>query len=266
MIVYIYYLRANSGNGREGSGGDHMTYTIGICDDCIEQVDLLAGFLRGCEDYGEFRVIHASEPETFFETLKTDRPDLVFLDVDMAGMSGIELGEKIRALYENTVIVYITGYEKYAYDAFRLRAFHYLLKPVTVEQFRQVLSEALAYIQKEDAGKTDKKISVQNKGELLNLPYRDIWYFEKIGRQIKIHMLFREVYYYDNFSSLLAELDGDAFVQCHQGYIANVDKIRAFRDKTLYLDGNVQLPVSRTFAEQVKEVLKKHLFTGGAQL
>jgi len=115
-------------------------------------------------------------------------------------------------------------------------------------------------------GKTDKKISIQNKGELLNLPYRDICYFEKIGHQIKIHMLFREVMYYNNFTSLLAGLDGDAFVQCHQGYIANVDKIRAFRDNTLFLDGNVQLPVSRTFAEQVKEVLKKHLFTGGEQL
>jgi DNA-binding LytR/AlgR family response regulator len=239
-----------------------MTYTIGICDDCTEQVDLLAGFLHGCGEYGEFRVIHASEPEAFFETLKTDRPDLVFLDIDMDGMTGIELGEKIRALYENTVLIYITGYEKYAFEAFQLRAFHYLLKPVTLERFRQVLSEALNHIQKEDAGKTEKTFSVANKGELLNLPYRDICYFEKIGHQIKIHALAREVYYYDNLGSLLAGLDGETFVQCHQGYIVNVDKVRAFRGKTLYLDGGVQLPVSRSFAEQVREVLKKHLFAG----
>lgn len=244
----------------------NVTYTIGICDDCIQQVDILAAFLQGCGEYGEFRVIHASVPEAFWEMLKTDRPELVFLDVDMDGMNGIELGEKIRALYENTVIIYITGYEKYAFEAFGLRAFHYLLKPVTLEQFRQVLSEALSYIQKENAGKTDKKFSIQNKGELLTLTYRDIYYFEKIGHQIKIHALSREVTYYDNFNSLLAGLDGDAFVQCHQGYIANADKIRAFRDKTLYLDGGIQLPVSRTFAEHVKEVLKKHLFAGRGQL
>lgn len=243
-----------------------MTYTIGICDDCTQQVELLAGFLKGCGEYGEFHIIHASKPEDFWEKLKIDRPELVFLDVDMDGMNGIVLGEKIRALYENTVIIYITGYEKYAFKAFGLRAFHYLLKPVTKEQFRQVLSEALTYIQKEDAGKTDRKLSVQNKGELLTLPYRDIWYFEKIGHKIKIHELSREVYYYNNFSSLLAELGGDEFVQCHQGYIANVDKIRAFRDKTLFLDGNVQLPVSRTFAEHVRDVLKSHLFAGREQL
>ncbi len=239
-----------------------MTYTIGICDDCIEQVDLLAGFLHRCGEYGEFRVINANEPVAFFETLKTDRPDLVLLDVDMDGMNGIELGEKIRKLYENTILIYITGYEKYAFKAFQLRAFHYLLKPVTMGRFRQVLNEALDYIQKEDAGKDEKKFSVQNKGELLNLPYRDILYFEKSGHQIKVHSLSRNVYYYSNFICLLAELDDDAFVQCHQGYIANADKIRAFRDKTLYLDGNIQLPVSRTFAEQVKEVLKKKLFAG----
>lgn len=243
-----------------------MTYTIGICDDCTQQVELLAGFLHACGDYGEFHVIHASEPVAFWEKLKTDRPALVFLDVDMDGMNGIVLGEKIRALYENTVIIYITGYVKYAFKAFELRAFHYLLKPVTMEQFHQVLSEALTYIQKEDAGKANRKLSIQNKGELLILPYQDIWYFEKIGHKIKICVPSREVFYYDNFSSLLTGLDGDAFVQCHQGYIANVDKIRAFRDKTLYLDGNVQLPVSRTFAEQVREVLKKHLFAGRDQL
>ena len=243
-----------------------MTYTIGICDDCVEQVELLADFLQWCGEYGEFRVIHASEPEAFFETLKTDRPDLVFLDIDMDGLNGIELGEKIRELYENTVLIYITGYEKYAFQAFQLRAFHYLLKPVTIERFRQVLSEALAYLQKEDAGKTEKTFSAQNKGEILNLPYRDICYFEKIGHQIKIHALSREVTYYDNLGSLLAGLDGETFVQCHQGYIANVDKIRAFRDKTLFLDGGIQLPVSRSFAEQVKDLLKKRLFAGRTQL
>ncbi|HWR40837.1 MAG TPA: LytTR family DNA-binding domain-containing protein [Patescibacteria group bacterium] len=137
---------------------------------------------------------------------------------------------------------------------------------MTLERFRQVLSEALTHLQKEDVGKTEKTFFVQNKGEMLNLPYRDICYFEKIGHQIKIHMLYRDVYYYDNFSSLLAGLSGETFVQYHQGYIANVDKIRAFRDKTLYLDGGVQLPVSRSFAEQVREVLKKRLFTGREQL
>ena len=239
-----------------------MTYTIGICDDCIEQVNLLVGFLQGCEEYGEFHIIHSSDPEAFFETMKTDRPDLVFLDIDMKGINGIELGEKIRQLYENIVIVYITGYEKYAFKAFQLRAFHYLLKPLTAEQFQQTLSEALTYIRKEDFGKADKKISIQNKGELLNLPYRDIWYFEKVGHQIKVRALSREVSYYDNFNSLLASLDSDVFVQCHQGYIANVDKIRAFRGSSLFMDGNIQLPVSRSFTKRVKEALKKHLLTG----
>jgi len=238
-----------------------MTCTVGICDDCIEQVNLLAGFLKGCGEYGGFRVIHASEPKAFLGALGTYRPDLVFLDIDMEGMNGITLGEKIRELYENTIIIYITGYEKYAFEAYQLRAFHYLLKPVTEERFRQVLREALAYLQKEDAGK-NMTFSVWNKGEMLNLPCRDICYFEKIGHQIKIQAVSREIAYYDNFNSLLAKLDGDTFVRCHQGYIANVDKIRAFRDKTLFLDGSIQLPVSRTFAEQVRETLKKHLFAG----
>jgi DNA-binding LytR/AlgR family response regulator len=261
-MISAYYLRANCQGWPRKKRGEGMTYTVGICDDCAQQVELFAGFLRDCVEYGEFRIIHASEPEAFFEKLKAETPDLVFLDIEMENMNGIELGEKIRALYENTVIIYITGYEKYAFEAFQLRAFHYLLKPVTKERFVQVLSEALKLIRKANGEKDQKTFSVQVGGKLLSLYCSDICYFEKIGHQIKIHTSSRDNYYYGNLSDVLKELDGEAFIQCHQGYIANVDKVMAFQDKTLFLDGNEKLPVSRTFADQVREALKKRLFAG----
>ena len=189
----------------------------------------------------------------------------MFLDIDMEGMNGIDLGAKIKEIYESAVLVYITGYKKYAFEAFQLKAFHYLLKPVTKERFCQVLCEALAHIQKADAGKDQMTFSVQVGGKLLSFYCSDICYFEKIGHQIKIHTSSRDIYYYGNLSDVLDELDGEAFMQCHQGYIANVDKVMAFQNKTLFLDGDEKLPVSRTFAEQVREVLKKRLFAGREQ-
>jgi DNA-binding LytR/AlgR family response regulator len=239
-----------------------MTYTVGICDDCPEQVGLLAGYLDACHGEDEFRVIHSSEPETFLELLKTDKPDLVFLDINMGRMNGIELGGKIRAFYDKTVLIYITGYGKYAIDAFRVRAFHYLLKPVTKENFSQVLHEALTHIRKDNIINAEKTFSVQIKGEILNLYYSDICYFEKIGHKIKIHTPSRDVYYYDRLYNLIGSLDRNTFVRCHQGYVVNIDKIRSFRDGMLHLDGKLELPVGKTYAEGVRDRLAKHLFAG----
>lgn len=242
--------------------GEIMTFTIGICDDCPEQVDLFAGYLDGCRGDGELRVIYSSEPEAFLGMLKTDRPDLVFLDIDMEGMNGIELGKKIKDIYEKTALVYITAYENYALDAFQIRAFHYLLKPVTREKFTLILHEALAHIRKNDGTKTEKTFSVRIKGEILSLHYSDICYFEKIGHRIKIHTLDRDIYYYDHLYNLIESLEGETFVRCHQGYVVNIDKVRSFRDNTLYLDGKLELPVGKTYAENIREMLAKYLFAG----
>ena len=83
-----------------------------------------------------------------------------------------------------------------------------------------------------------------------------------MGHKIKIHTRERDYYYYDNIVNLLSTIGSDAFIQCHQGYIANISQIRGFRDKTLFLSDNAELPVSRTYADAVKNILAERLFAG----
>jgi DNA-binding LytR/AlgR family response regulator len=237
-----------------------MAFTIGICDDNSEQVQLLLQYLHSYQGADEFGIIAATEPEDFLVKMEADRPQLVFLDIDMIEMNGIRLGEKIKAFYEDTVIVYITAHEEYALEAFRVRAFHYLLKPLTKEKFYLVLEEALNFMKKKRGARPERKLIIQVKGEIASLNYSEIYYFEKIGHQIKIHTENRDICYYNNLLNLLGEIDADCFIQCHQGYIANVEKIRGFRDKTLFLDGNLKLPVSRSFVDNIKEMLARRLF------
>ena len=239
-----------------------MVLTVGICDDFPGQVELLAHYLDSPPGGDEFDLVKATDPEDFLMKLETVRPQLVFLDIDMGESDGISLGEKIRVLYPDTVIIYITAYEKYALEAFRVRAFHYLLKPLTREKFNRTLEEAVGFIRAKVGTKPAKTFTIQTKSEINRLDYSDIFYFEKTGHRIKIHTEKRDIYYYDNLSNLLGEIDRDCFIQCHQGYVANVDKIRGFRDKTLFLDGNLKLPVSRSFIESVKEMLARKLFDG----
>jgi len=239
-----------------------MEITIGICDDSPEQVALLAAYLKNHADGRAAHTVTETDPLRFLKGFEKTPPQLVFLDIDMGEMNGIRLGEAIKERCPDTLVVYITAYAQYACEAFGLRAFHYLLKPVTEEAFRSVLEEAFAYIERLRARDPVKTWSVRSKGEIVSLRYDQIRYFEKIGHRIRVHADAADFYYYGKFITLLGEIDSQFFAQCHQGYVVNIDKIRAFRDKTLFLEGGAKLPVSRTFTEHVKEVLSARLFAG----
>ena len=239
-----------------------MKLTIGLCDDCAEQIELLKKYIEGDPIGMDFEVFSSTEPEFFLTEVCKNKPQLLFLDIDMKGMGGIELGERIRRIQEDAVIIYITAYEEFALEAFRVRAFHYLIKPLNRAVFHQVFQEALGHILRRSGKEPQKTFALQNKGEVIMINYQDIFYFEKVGHKIKIHTADRDVFYYGNLYQVLRELDESKFVQCHQGYIVNLDKIRSFRDRCLYIEGNLKLPVSRTFAEKIRESLAVRLFSG----
>ncbi|MGE4354819.1 MAG: LytR/AlgR family response regulator transcription factor, partial [Oscillospiraceae bacterium] len=107
-----------------------------------------------------------------------------------------------------------------------------------------------------------KTLTIRNKGETVSLRYDNIYYFEKAGHRISVHTTAGDYNFYGKFVALLAEIDPGCFVQCHQGYVANIGKIRAFRDKTLFLEGDISLPVSRSYTDTVKNILAERLFAG----
>jgi DNA-binding LytR/AlgR family response regulator len=239
-----------------------VAITIGVCDDNPKQVELLAQYLDSHSMAGEFDVIRSTDPAAFLQSLLDKKPQLVFLDIDMGQTSGIRLGEKIKALYEDTVLVYVTAYENYAVEAFGVRAFHYLLKPLTREKFSEVLEQCLRQVENA-RDEAEKTLTVKIKKEVVCLNFRDIVIFrKKTSHKVKIHTTDRDYFYYDNFSNLLRTLGDGAFIRCHQGYIANISMIRGFCDKTLFLSDNIALPVSRSYIDSVKKILAERLFAG----
>ena len=235
--------------------------TIGVCDDQPQQVQLLLRYLNDfMAGYGEYRVIASSQPVEFLQRLENEKPDVVFLDVNMEDMDGIRLGEGIRNRYPDVILVYVTAYGQYALDAFRVRAFHYLLKPIERDAFNALLLETLNYLKKIGSVVEEKYFAVRVKGEIAQFAYSEIFYFEKMGHCVVVHAKKRDLSYYGNMQALMEELDSENFVQCHQGYVVNLDKVRAFRDKTLKLEGGAEVPVSRSYAENMKAILVKRLF------
>lgn len=240
-----------------------MKLVIGICDDNSEQILLIKQYLNSFPWNEKFTIIESTEPYEFLLLIQENKPDFVFLDIDMGVVNGIELGKRIRENFKDIIIIYITAHESYAVEAFQVRAFHYLLKPIVISTFNEVFSEAIEFSKKVNGTRKKKSFIIKTKKESISIDYDDIYYFEKTGHKIKVHSKSREILYYDNFSNLINEIDSDEFLRCHQGYIVNIDKIKSFRKRTVFLYGNYEIPVSRSYSDTVREIFKKKLFYRG---
>ena len=112
--------------------------------------------------------------------------DIIFLDIQMEGMGGIEAAKTIRQSNADRVIIFITGIKEHVFEAFDVSAFHYLLKPIAEQKFMEVLDRAI-----EEAGKRkgqkERQIFIRTKNQGYTLKRNSILYIENRGKKVEIH-------------------------------------------------------------------------------
>ncbi|SCY50656.1 LytR/AlgR family response regulator transcription factor [Alkaliphilus peptidifermentans] len=239
-----------------------MKITIAICDDHPIQVDLLKNFIEAMKLPIEIDYLLTYSGEELLLNIDKKILDIVFLDVEMKNINGIETGRIIRQKFPQAIIVFITGYKHYALEAFELYSFQYILKPITMEKMQDIMNKIILRIQELNVLNDISKLFVfKNKEEVVQLRVDDIYFFEKEFRKIKIQTKNGKYSYYGTIKLLLEELDSSLFIQCQQGYIVNRTKILEVRDYCIYFrDVNEKVPISRRFKKQVIEAFEKNLF------
>ena len=242
---------------REGE----RSLVIGVCDDCPEQVRLIEDYLQSYPGGDGLWVYSETRPREFFRASLQAQPQLVLLDIDMGPESGLRIGQELKSRFPQLLLVFITAHEQYALEAFGLRAFHYLLKPLSKATLHAAIGEAIATLRQNQDPIAAKCLGVRRKGEQLRLPYSQLICFEKIGHRIRICTTGEDVFFYDNLHNLLAQLDPEEFIQCHQGYIVNINKIHSLRGNRLFLEGDKDIPVSRRHLESIRAAIEAKLFT-----
>lgn len=180
--------------------------------------------------------------------------DLYVLDVIMSGLSGIDLGLKLRELGSNGAIVYLTVSPEYAMDSYTVHAFHYLLKPVEPDRLYHVLDEAAESVKKQKAA----CVMVKTKDRLQRLQLDDILYAELAGRIMRYHLFNKEIIdsvtlrvpFQEEAAPLLAD---PRFILCGASFVVNLYYVTAIEKKFLLLDGGIRVPLSRNLAAQVRQ-------------
>ena len=212
-------------------------------------------------------LIEKQRPESSVEAFSTGeellasegRFDIVFLDIQMDGMNGIEAARSLRKRQEETVLIFITGIKEYVFDALDLYAFQYLLKPLNEKKFVEVLDRAV-----QEAGRKKEKRGLFIKARNLTLDQTDILYIESRGKKVEIHTARdkESIEIYASMEELEGQL-GEGFYRCHRAYIVNMAHITEYgSDSILLTNGDKVYLAKKKYGEFVKAYMW-HLQNGG---
>ena len=227
-------------------------YKIAVCDDeeaVSEQVKNLIAEWNPAVD-----VVCFSSGEALLENYQSY--EAVFLDIDMAGMNGIETGKAIRRLDKDTKIVYLTAYRDYVSGAFGVHAFQYLLKPVNKKAIWNVLEEIFRYMKS-----AEKKIILDfhTVDGALCLPVESIYFFEYENRKIRIVTDKEQYYMADKIGNVAKRMDEFGFSMSHQSFVVNMFHVKNVKNQQIFLDNGMEIPISQKKQKTWKQELMGYL-------
>ena len=238
---------------------------IAICDDEANVRAYLISLIRAQSCPCEI-VEYASAGDCLADTQEID---LLFLDIelttDRSSLDGMALARKIReqATVTQPVIIFVTGYERYVFDAFDVGAFQYLLKPVDEEKFAQFFARAVAQIgtTKEKLGRV---LTLQSANTSKTVPLDSIYYIESSNHKVELHLKNGEFACYAKIGDLELELH-DQFFRIHKGYLVNLSYVAGYSKTEVTLTNGERLFLSKyKYQDFVKAYL--HFLKKGAGL
>jgi len=223
-----------------GGGGD--TVLIAICDDDKEQIRYLRSLLREWSKQKPF-ALEITEYESAEQYLfcRTEAPcDLLLLDIEMSGLSGMELAKRLRGSGDMLPIVFITGFSEYMSEGYDVEALHYLLKPVSPDKLYEVLDK---YLNKHM--KRSEEILVETEKGTAHISADSVVYIEAFGKKTRI--CGADNTFMDCEISLgeFARKNISGFVSPHRSYLVNLRFVREIERTAVVLDNGKEIPLSR---------------------
>lgn len=228
---------------------------IAICDDEANIRNYLASLIRAQPCNCEV-VEYASAIDCLTDCREID---LLFLDIELSPdrPDGMALARKIRERTSGAlpVIIFVTGYEKYVFDAFDVGAFQYLLKPVNEEKFAQVFARAVAQIET-GREKPGRVLTLQSANASRTVPLDSIYYIESSDHKVILRLKDGEFTCYAKIGDLELELQ-DQFYRIHKGYLVNLSYVSGYSKSEVTMTNGEKLLLSKyKYQDFVKAYLR----------
>ncbi len=223
---------------------------IGIIDDEVLARKVLEEY---CSKIDNFElVLSTGNPLEFVNFIQQNDLDLIFLDIEMPELSGMEI---LRSLIRPPKVILTTAYSEYALESYNFGVVDYLLKPIKIERFLKAINKVVAskVVSPQKTSETEE-LQIKHDGVPVNISFKSILYIQSFGNYLKIFTDSR-MYLISETLINITILLSDNFQRTHKSYIANLDRVSK-ATRTHLLIENEKVPLSAMYKIIVREKLE----------
>jgi DNA-binding LytR/AlgR family response regulator len=222
---------------------------IGICDDEASMRRLLRAPLEQKLQLlgADYRIFEYDCGETLLTRPETEWLDILFLDIEMKQLSGMETARNLRKRDSHTLLIFVTAYPDFVFQGYEVHAFHYILKPYENQKIRKVLEQAI----KELGQNREHYFTLEQKSGTTKIPAKKILAFSSDRRKIIISLEDgNKLEFYGKLDAVETDLP-DYFIRCHNRHLVNLNYVTALEKDGCTLRSQ-SFPVSRAYRQSVE--------------
>lgn len=230
---------------------------IGICDDMPDEVRKQKSMIQAAADqmHLNMELLTFESSESLLQEIQMyGHMDILFLDIEMEGKSGIEAAKIIRETDFDTLLIFVSAYDQYCRQMIEVQPFAFVDKPVTAPVMERMLQKAMRVL----PVKYERfRFSCQK--HRYSIPLHQIMYFESMGRKICIHGIKEQYYFYGKLNAVEKEIARfqTKFVRIQISYYVNLNFIKEWNYDSIVMDNDVLIPISKKY----RKALKQHYIT-----
>lgn len=229
-------------------------YTIFLCDDnqIIQKkyVNLLDSIAKKNHIRTQITAFSSAEELLYHLQEVPTFPDMIYLDIFMGKLNGIQLAKYLRQKNCHSQIIFLTASPDCVFDAFDTSPFHYILKSnTTIRRFEEIFLSAIRTIENQK----EEFLFIQEKNGVKKISYQQIVYFEASHRLVLIHDTNNQITsFHSSLDFLEKKLREKGFVRCHRTFLVNLNHVKVFHSKTLVLTSDTILPIGTTYSKKLR--------------
>jgi two-component system LytT family response regulator len=231
-----------------------MKFNIAVCDD--ENITLKINCTYINELAKKYRIDACingfNSGEAVIEYAEKEEIDILFMDIDMKGINGIQTASKVMKKNPRVVTIFITGHREFAYDAFTVEAFSFIVKPIEPERLDRIFKKAILQVNDLNLRKQRTPLIITEENLKKKINQGIILYIERNDTQSMIVTKQSRHFVYETITSLVERLE-DNFVRISQGIVVNLSEVDQLQQNQVIMKTGERFNIGRTYSKEFKK-------------
>lgn len=235
--------------------------SIGICDDEMLECCSMAKLIKEIMEEKKIPFIMSQFYHGEDLLQAAEDFDIIFLDIMMYGMNGMETARLLRDNGFHKILIFISASRDYILDAYDVEAFYYMIKPLERNKLSRLLERSVQKLEPD----SEDFILIGKERQMKKLLLKDIYYFEIRGRIVSVHGAEGVFDYYEKISVLEQALSKKGFFRCHKSFLINLKHVNTYNHQEVTLDNGANIVIAkRRWEDFCKEILDYMKKSGGS--